>query len=49
MPATAPRDNGGLKHALDVALSAWKQCASIVDLIVDCQTKALSFPSPDHE
>jgi hypothetical protein len=41
LPATAPRSNGDLKHALDVAVSAWEQCAAVVDLIVDCQSRAL--------
>jgi hypothetical protein len=45
----APRTNGDFKRALDVVVSAWAQCAAIVDLIVDCQSKALSFPGPDHE
>jgi hypothetical protein len=29
--------------------AAWGECAARVDLIVDCQSKALSLPGQDHE
>ncbi|MFM0561431.1 Rz1-like lysis system protein LysC [Paraburkholderia sediminicola] len=49
LPATAPRTNDELRGALDVTEAAWGECAARVDLIVDCQSKALSFPGPGHE
>ncbi|MGC2960172.1 Rz1-like lysis system protein LysC [Paraburkholderia graminis] len=49
LPATAPRTNDELRRALDITEAAWGECAARVDLIVDCQSKALSLPGPDHE
>jgi hypothetical protein len=49
MPATAPRSNGDLGKALDVARAAWGECAARVDVIADCQAKALAAPLADHQ
>jgi hypothetical protein len=37
----APRTNGDLGHALDVARAAWRDCSARVDMILVCQTQAL--------
>lgn len=47
----APRSNGGLADALDVARAAWRDCAARVDMILVCQAKGLPplTKAPDHE
>lgn len=51
LPAMAPRSNGGLADALDVARAAWRDCAARVDMILVCQAKGLPplTKAPDHE
>jgi hypothetical protein len=38
----SPRLNGDLAKSLDVARAAWGECAARVDVIADCQAKALA-------
>jgi hypothetical protein len=47
----APRSNGELGDALDVARAAWRDCAARVDMILVCQAKGLPAltKAPDHE
>ncbi|WP_244869913.1 Rz1-like lysis system protein LysC [Paraburkholderia aspalathi] len=51
LPAMAPRSNGELGDALDVARAAWRDCAARVDMILVCQAKGLPAltKAPDHE
>ncbi|WP_245747100.1 Rz1-like lysis system protein LysC [Paraburkholderia lycopersici] len=49
LPAQRPRVNGDLLKSLDAARAAWAACAATVDTVIDCQSKALSSPGPDHE
>ncbi|WP_435635335.1 Rz1-like lysis system protein LysC [Pseudomonas solani] len=37
LPATAPRTNGELRHALDVIEQAWAECAAQVDMLLEHQ------------
>jgi hypothetical protein len=39
LPAMAPRNNGELADALDVARAAWRDCAARVDSILACQAR----------
>jgi hypothetical protein len=49
LPASKPRTNDELRRALDIAESAWADCAARVDMIFECQSQALSLTAPDHE
>jgi hypothetical protein len=47
----APRSNGELGDALDVARAAWRDCAARVDMILVCQAKGVPVLTmkADHE
>jgi hypothetical protein len=45
----APRTNGELNAALNVAKGAWAKCAAKVDMIVSCQSKAQPAAAASHE
>jgi hypothetical protein len=42
MPAATPRANGDLLGIIDATRAAWAECAAKLDVVIDCQAKALA-------